>query len=99
MKHNLVWYDNGEQGKTKALIGKAVDGVTIDNKDFVNNRVFTALAATTLEWKIFNSIPGAGFNNSIEVATANTPFEDGFVDVEGKYTLKPEYQGIGATIK
>lgn len=99
MKQNLIWYDNGEKGTVKALIGSAVANETIDYKDFINNRVFTPAMTTTLTWRPFNSTPGAGFNNTIETSTATTPFEEGFIDIEGKYTLKPEYQGIGAVIE
>ena len=85
--------------QVKALIGSAVANETIDYKDFINNRVFTPAMTTTLTWRPFNSTPGAGFNNTIETSTATTPFEEGFIDIEGKYTLKPEYQGIGAVIE
>lgn len=99
MKNNLVWYDNGELGTKKALIGAMDAEAAFDGNDFVNNRVFTPLATTVLDWTVFNSTPSAGFNNSMKVDLATTPFEDGFVAAEGKYTIKPEYQGIGAAIE
>lgn len=99
MKNNLIWYDNGELGTVKSLIGKLDDGATLDSEKLANNRVFTSLPTTVLDWRLFNSTPGGGFNNSMKVDLATTPFEDGFVATEGKYTIKPEYQGIGATIE
>lgn len=99
MKNNLVWYDNGESGKMKALIVRMDDGATVDSKYLANNRVFTSLKTSILDWRIFNSTPGGGFDNSMKIDLATIPFEDGFVGTEGKYTIKPEYQGIGATIE
>ncbi|BDW74920.1 hypothetical protein BFINE_07150 [Bacteroides finegoldii DSM 17565] len=40
------------------------------------------------------------FEDNVIIPELTTPFVDGtLVDTEGKYTLKPEYQGIGATIE
>lgn len=102
MKRNLVWYDNGAQGTTKAFISKAKDAdkLNIINEDFAGNHVFTSLASSSIKlWKPFNSTPNPEFHNEIEMNLGTIPFEAGFSASEGKYTLKPEYQGIGATIE
>ena len=39
-----------------------------------------------------------GFKDNVITIEKETPFET-LVDIEGKYTLKPEYQGIGAVIE
>lgn len=102
MKRNLVWYDNGAQGTTKAFISKAKDAdkLNIINEDFAGNHVFTSLASSSIKlWKPFNSTPNPEFHNEIEMNLGTIPFEAGFSASEGKYTLKPEYQGIGAIIE
>lgn len=102
MKRNLVWYDNGAQGTTKAFISKAKDAdkLNIINEDFAGNHVFTSLASSSIKlWKPFNSTPNPEFHNEIEMNLGTIPFEVGFSASEGKYTLKPEYQGIGAIIE
>lgn len=102
MKRNLVWYDNGAQGTTKAFISKAKDAdkLNIINEDFAGNHVFTSLSSSSIKlWKPFNSTPNPEFHNEIEMNLGTIPFEAGFSASEGKYTLKPEYQGIGAIIE
>ena len=103
MRNNLFWYDtdiivetkDGKNGDLSTLMAKAL----VDNcLPYNTNKVFSALTETKLIWKYFRE-PSSIVGNAITVST-ESPFVDGtLVDTEGKYTLKPEYQGIGATIE
>ena len=103
MRNNLFWYDtdiivetkDGKNGDLSTLMAKAL----VDNcLPYNTNKVFSALTETKLIWKYFRE-PSSIVGNAITVST-ESPFVDGtLVDTEGKYTLKPEYQGIGAIIE
>lgn len=104
MKNNLIWYDTdllpttGNPDQT-TLMSTVASGVTVDKSNFANNEVFTAVGVTKLKWTYFRNVPTGFTDNTITVSTGS-PFVDGsLVDIEGKYTLKPEYKGIGATIE
>lgn len=104
MKKNLFWYDADCQqtvGGTSAMLATLMTGADAFNEaDFANNRLFSAVTGgTQTTWKMFRTAP-AGFVNSDLTPETVSPFVDGtLVATEGKYTLKPEYQGIGATIE
>lgn len=102
MKNNLFWYDSDN-----VISGNATGGLTTlmsvavatSNADYITNRVFTGVENTQLTWRYFRT-PGNGFvGNDITVST-ESPFVEGTLsDIEGKYILKPGYQGLGATIE
>ncbi|WP_195474621.1 PL29 family lyase N-terminal domain-containing protein [Bacteroides zhangwenhongii] len=105
MKNNLIWYDTncyGEKGQTTTvtLVSSISEGAAFGPADFESNKVFTAVdGKEQLTWKIIRTPKGFTGTNSITPST-ESPFVDGtLVDTEGKYTLKPEYQGIGAIIE
>lgn len=103
MRNNMVWYDKdrlagGSQPSTATFLGAMDTNESYDLDNITNNRVFTDVKDTELVWKVFRTSP-KGFPNAITPETTS-PFVDGtLVDSEGKYTLKPEYQGIGAVIE
>lgn len=104
MKNNLVWYDTDCQqntGGTSAMLATFMTGADAFNgANFTNNGLFSAVpGGTQTIWRMFRTAP-AGFVNDDLTPETVSPFVDGtLVATEGKYTLKPEYQGIGATIE
>ena len=102
VKDNLFWYDtdclatSGNKGQVTLMSTLPAD-VSFNKADF-ENKVF-APENTALQWSYFRTVP-EGFTGNAITASTESPFVDGtLVDTEGKYTLKPEYQGIGATIE
>lgn len=105
VKSNLFWYDTDQASAgasnqwLSTLMASAAPSYVVNETDLANNRVFTAKEGAQLIWKIFRT-PPTGFKNNDVAPETVSPFVDGtLVATEGKYTLKPEYQGIGATIK
>ena len=103
MKNNLIWYNVDRIPKVQsndklATFMAAPAAGAFEEENIKNNMVF-AKSDTQLTWKYFRSSPPSGLNNNITPSTDN-PFVDGsLVITEGKYTLKPEFKGIGATIE
>lgn len=104
MKNNLVWYSKdrtttGTNPLLASFLLKLAEGESFDIEDVANNKVFTDVVDTQLTWAIFRDNI-KGFENNAITPETTSPFVDGtLVDSEGKYTLKPEYQGIGAVIE
>lgn len=100
MKNNLFWYDTdcAASGTFPMLSTLMIGAATFNETDFSNNRIFTSLENTQMTWQYFRTAP-VGFKDNVITIEKETPFEEGFIDIEGKYTLKPEYQGIGAVIE
>lgn len=101
MKNNLVWYDVAliaKKNATASFLSELGNMETFDIEDLSNNKVFTTVEDNPLTWGIFRD--NKVFEDNVIIPELTTPFVDGtLVDTEGKYTLKPEYQGIGATIE
>ena len=101
MKNNLVWYDVAliaNKNATASFLSELGSMETFDIEDISNNKVFTTIEDNPLIWGIFRD--NKVFEDNVIIPELTTPFVDGtLVDTEGKYTLKPEYQGIGATIE
>lgn len=99
MKNNLFWYDTdcAASGTFPMLSTLMIGAATFNETDFSNNRIFTSLENTQMTWQYFRTAP-VGFKDNVITIEKETPFET-LVDIEGKYTLKPEYQGIGAVIE
>ena len=101
MKNNLVWYDVAliaNKNATASFLSELGNMETFDIEDLSNNKVFTTVEDNPLTWGIFRD--NKVFEDNVIIPELTTPFVDGtLVDTEGKYTLKPEYQGIGATIE
>lgn len=101
MKNNLVWYDVAliaKKNATASFLSELGNMKTFDIEDLSNNKVFTTVEDNPLTWGIFRD--NKVFEDNVIIPELTTPFVDGtLVDTEGKYTLKPEYQGIGATIE
>lgn len=107
VKNNLIWYDtdclpsggNATQKVQASFLSELASGESLEVSDIANNKVFTAVEQTKLAWGLFRLVPTGFTGNAIMVETIS-PFVDGTLsDIEGKYTLKPEYQGLGATIE
>lgn len=105
VKNNLIWYDtdcfapNGNVAQV-TILSELSGGESLEISDIANNKVFTAVEQTQMTWGLFRTVPTGFTGNTITVETISPFVEDGtFVDIEGKYTLKPEYQGIGAIIE
>lgn len=101
MKNNLVWYDVAliaNKNATASFLSELGNMETFDIEDLSNNKVFTTVEDNPLTWGIFRD--NKVFEDNVIIPELTTPFVDGtLVDTEGKYTLKPEYQGIGAIIE
>lgn len=101
MKNNLVWYDVAliaNKNATASFLSELGNMETFDIEDISNNKVFTTVEDNPLIWGIFRN--NKVFEDNVIIPELTTPFVDGtLVDTEGKYTLKPEYQGIGAIIE
>ena len=101
MKNNLVWYDVAliaNKNATASFLSELGSMETFDIEDISNNKVFTTIEDNPLIWGIFRD--NKVFEDNVIIPELTTPFVDGtLVDTEGKYTLKPEYQGIGAIIE
>lgn len=101
IKNNLFWYDtdNMLSGTTGGLATLMATAVAKSNADYVTNKVFAGLDNTQLTWRYFRT-PGTGFTGNDITVSTESPFVEGTLsDTEGKYTLKPEYQGLGAIIE
>lgn len=108
VKNNLVWYDTDCLASSGTAVQKAQAtilselsvGESLEVSNIANNKVFTAVEQTQVTWALFRTVPTGFTGNTITVETISPFVDDGtFVDIEGKYTLKPEYQGIGAIIE
>lgn len=109
VKNNLVWYDtdclsfnsgNASQKVQASFLSELAGEESFDVSDIANNKVFTAVENTQLTWSLFRTTPSGFTGNAITVETVSPFVEDGtFIDTEGRYVLKSEYQGIGATIE
>ena len=104
VKNNLIWFDKEETSASPiaSILQDLEAGSSFNEADFANNKIFTAVKGSKLEWHVFRTAPKDvnNFNNDLTVETTS-PFVDGtLVDTEGKYELKPEYKGkVGADIK
>lgn len=105
VKNNLIWYDtdcfapSGNVAQV-TILSELSGGESLEISDIANNKVFTAVEQTQMTWGLFRTVPAGFTGNAITVETISPFVDDGtFVDIEGKYTLKPEYQGIGAIIE
>ena len=103
IKDNLFWYNSEKEpsgAASNALLNTVGTDVPFDAANFEGNRVCTSLASTVYAWKVLFSNPPASFTGNVLPLELNTtPFEEGSVPHEGKYTLKPEYEGVGAVIE
>lgn len=102
MKNNLFWYDTVRLGAAGAyqlvshlMSGSEVANISAFDELFGNNKVFST--NTELTWQYFRTRP-TGFTANALTVEKTTPFS-AITPNEGKYTLKPEYKGIGATIE
>ena len=100
--NNLFWYNidyipSSNNGDLGTLMNAAESG--IDKANFANNKIFTTVENTKIKWSYLRTPPAGFTENAITVST-ESPFVDNSLNsTEGKYILKPEYQGIGATIE
>ena len=100
----MIWFDKEETSASPiaSILQDLEAGSSFNEADFANNKIFTAVKGSKLEWHVFRTAPKDvnNFNNDLTVETTS-PFVDGtLVDTEGKYELKPEYKGkVGADIK
>lgn len=99
MKNNLFWYDTDcvASGGLPMLSSLMAGATAFSETNFANNRIFTAVENTQITWQYFRTAP-TGFKDNVMTVEKESPFAT-LVDTEGKYTLKPEYQGIGAVIE